>query len=413
MNKIYLFFTKVVLLIPAAFLVLLIRLLKPFFVVRLGGLDIGRIGGVIIIDWYLAECYAGKHNKKYYDVFYLTSSTGKISNRAWLKIVGRSCRIFKFFKLGQLVYKINQRLPGAQEHLIPSYDAVPFYNKEYIGRDTAQCVLNHSQPAFKFTAQEESYGQKGLNELGVSKDSLFVCFHARDSAYLNSFSNKDWSYHDFRDSNIDNYLPAAEILAQRGYYCLRVGSIAEKAIHSIHPRVIDYTTSGKRTELLDIYLGAKCHFFICSDTGMSLFPEMFRRPVVYVNWAPLLRVPYFYILSGLIIPKKFYLRREQRFLTFKEIIDSEFGSISRAEILEKLDIELIENTPEEITAVALEMDERIKGTWKTTAEDEELQERFWTLFDPYQIKNPGVRIGADFLRQNQQILNIRTLQTLR
>ena len=66
--------------------------------------------------------------------------------------------------------------------------------------------------------------------------------------------------------------------------------------------------------------------------------------------------------------------------------------------------EFIENTPEEITAVALEMDDRLKGEWEENEEDEELQSRFWALFGPEKLKSPELRMGAEFLRQNQDLL---------
>ena len=68
-------------------------------------------------------------------------------------------------------------------------------------------------------------------------------------------------------------------------------------------------------------------------------------------------------------------------------------------------IEVIENTPEEILAVAVEMDERLKGIWRTTEEDEELQRRFWSLSKPSELNRVFVaRIGAEFLRQNRELL---------
>jgi putative glycosyltransferase (TIGR04372 family) len=48
-------------------------------------------------------------------------------------------------------------------------------------------------------------------------------------------------------------------------------------------------------------------------------------------------------------------------------------------------MELVENTSNEITALVVEMDERINGTWVATREDEELQARFWSLFRPGQL----------------------------
>ena len=91
-------------------------------------------------------------------------------------------------------------------------------------------------------------------------------------------------------------------------------------------------------------------------------------------------------------------------MTFSEIINLEFGGIDTNETFQKIDLELIENTPEEIRAVSIEMDERLSGNKKKKKEDEELQEQFWLLFGQDKIKSPDLRVGADFLRQNQELL---------
>ena len=62
---------------------------------------------------------------------------------------------------------------------------------------------------------------------------------------------------------------------------------------------------------------------------------------------------------------------------------------------------LIDNTPEEITDVVMEMDSRINGTWVVNDEEEDLQNKFWSLFKFKFLKSPTFRIGSKFLRQNQ------------
>ena len=59
-----------------------------------------------------------------------------------------------------------------------------------------------------------------------------------------------------------------------------------------------------------------------------------------------------------------------------------------------------------ITEVVLEMHQRIDGTWIETDEDKELQARFSALrtaIPKWQVQ-PGVRIGANFLRRYQYLL---------
>ena len=110
-------------------------------------------------------------------------------------------------------------------------------------------------------------------------------------------------------------------------------------------------------------------------------------------------------LNGLVIFKKFLLRNEDRYMTFPELMDFEFGGIDTNEILSKMNLEVIENTPEEIRDVSIEMDKRLAGTWETTDSDEELQDKFWALFGPNKLRSPDLRIGAQYLRQNKDLLD--------
>ncbi len=388
--------------------VVLIRLLRPFVVIRLGCLDIGRIGGSYYGDWYLCERNMSKErSKKVFDIFYFISSTGAISNRQWLKMWTRILPVFPFGKLAHAIDMLNQRFSGHRSHVIPMPGVIPRLNEVYQGENTLRAILARAEPFLTFTLEEEKLGQKALRHLGIPEGASFICFHARDSAYLDALTSiRNWSYHDYRDSDIQNYLPGMEALVrEEGYYAIRMGAVVKEKVTGSQVALIDYATNGKRTDFLDLYLGAKCRFFLCSDAGISIIPELFRRPMVYVNWAILRRISP-WVLDGLVIPKKFYKRSEHRFLTFPEIINSNIGEYGDKQRFEEDDIELIENTPEEITAVTLEMEERLKGSWVTNENDEVLQACFWDIFAPDKLKSPKLRIGTNYLRQNAELLKL-------
>ena len=65
----------------------------------------------------------------------------------------------------------------------------------------------------------------------------------------------------------------------------------------------------------------------------------------------------------------------------------------------------IDNTPDEILELTIEMNERLNGTFESTKEDEELQHLFRSLFAASNICD-GVpsRIGTSFLRKNKKLL---------
>ena len=63
-----------------------------------------------------------------------------------------------------------------------------------------------------------------------------------------------------------------------------------------------------------------------------------------------------------------------------------------------------------MTSLVMEMEARLKGTWQTTEDDEDLQRRFWSLFEDNEYHGEICsRIGAEFLRQNRELLAESTL----
>ena len=91
-------------------------------------------------------------------------------------------------------------------------------------------------------------------------------------------------------------------------------------------------------------------------------------------------------------------------MKISEIINLKLGTEDTFTLFKKLDLELIENTPEEISAVTIEMHKRIKGNWESNEEDIYLQRQFWLLCGSKKLKCPNLRIGAEFLRNNKNLL---------
>ena len=68
-------------------------------------------------------------------------------------------------------------------------------------------------------------------------------------------------------------------------------------------------------------------------------------------------------------------------------------------------IETIENSAEEILALTKEMNERLDGVWIGNDGDGELQRQFRSLFSSgHRCYGFPSRIGAEFLRQNRELL---------
>lgn len=379
---------KVFLVICAFPFVLIVRLLRSFVVIRFGLLPSDRIGHFAgNVELYVCQRDIDVHRRKTVDFFYHNSFVANYQlKKMWAMVI----RIYPFVKWLAIA---NKLLAGAEYHIVPMTAS----------RDV-DGLLSRVPKHLSFTASEEKIGRDLLINIGIPSESQFVCFNARDSAYLEFYKpNHSYKYHDYRDSTIHNYLLAAEEMTRRGYWAIRMGAVVKEKLNTNNARIIDYAVN-HRSDFMDIYLCSRCKFFICDTAGIYAIASIFRRPIAWVNYIPLEYVPG-WERKHIFIPKKLWLRKEKRFLTFREIIGSGIGRFLVNDEYDRLGIEVIENTADEIMNLAVEMDQRLNGAWHVTDEDEMLQQRFLALFKPSGLnKNFFCRIGADFLRNNKELL---------
>lgn len=272
---------------------------------------------------------------------------------------------------------------------------VPGHSYNYWATDNKKQYL-------KFSKEDKEKGEGLLKEMGVKGE--YICFHSRDPAYLKKKSRKSFAHHDIRDCSIKNYIKAVNKLSKEGLYAVRMGEVVAEKLPKTNKKVIDYAKNF-RSDFGDIYLPGNAKFFLGCTAGLHLVSTLFCKPIAMANVSPLVTPP---MRSGeLFIPKKVWHKKEKRFLKFREImeIDSSGKGLYFSDKYKNANVEVIENTPEEILDLADEMNQRIDGTWKTTKKDEELQKRFKALFtkDILCYGFPS-RIGAKFLRENADLI---------
>lgn len=386
-------------LLPAFLFVLVLRLIRPWVLVRFGSLGAQRIGHYApSVELYLSQKDRAIQDPKAVDIFYYGSYGHDPCNPHLKKMIDR---VLTVSSLAHPLDWVNRRLPGSNKHIVTMSGADSHHLDQIYG------IFDHTPPHIPFTDEEEDQGRASLAELGIPNGASFVCFHNRDSAYLDAAaplaSPNAWQVHDFRDNSVRNYLAAAEELARRGYFAVRLGAVVEEDLVSSNPMILDYPAHG-RTDFLDIFLGAKCRFFLGSTAGIWAVPAIFRQPIAWTNYVPLAYV-HTWGSRNLFIPKKLWLEEEGRFMTFREILSSPVGSFTKSFLYEDAGITVVENTAEEIAALAAEMDDRLNGTWQSDDQNNELQRRFWEVFS--KVGHQGrvrSRIGAAFLQQNRELL---------
>lgn len=333
--------------IPALLVILVLIIIRPIILVRLGVLH-RRIGHFVLnTELYLLE---NKNNintpkSKYIDLWVLPK---QIPNKFMEKILRRNLQLINVYpKIVSEVKNIFKFFYGSSAFIIG--------DNTQQDRDVNN-LLYKSKTILTLNDNEISEGQAILTKYGINKDDKIVCIMNRDDHYLKlKYPEHPFLVSQgFRNSNINNYIKAAEFLAEKGFYVFRMGSVVKDPIISKNKRIIDYGTNGMRTDFLDIYLAFRCEFCVVTSTGWDSLPNLFRKPIVYVNQAPL-GLLHTYNPDFIHIIKHHKIKNKKNYLTFKEI--ENHGVMFGLENSDYADrnIELVENSEAEIFDAVEEM----------------------------------------------------------
>ena len=380
---------------PLAFInLLLIVLISPIIRVRVGFLRCDRLGHFAAnTELYISELKTLRAEERCIDLFYYPRP---VCNKQLGLMWERTLKVLPWFLLRPICL------------IIRSFKIFESFRvKEARGGDRdVDNLLDITEPALSFNEMEMQQGLLIMQKMGIKAHDKLVCMTVRDSEYLGDSTTIP--NHQHRDSSIKNFLLAAETLANRGYFVLRMGAKVKSPFISKNRKIIDYANSEFRSEFMDIFLGARCEFCISTSTGFDAIPLIFRKPIVYASMVPPGGL-FTFSSKMLAITKHHYSNNLKRYLTFDEIIDSGVGFFIPAYIYFENEIQLIENTPEEIRDVVEEMADIVDGLVSYDSEDEALQAKFWSLFPKHATDLSGVplhgeirsRYGSKFLKQHK------------
>lgn len=334
---------------------------------------------------------------KYFDI-----SNNKLLSILYHRIILRKSINLKCFGMGVIHHPGNTK--RYYDHIIHSgYKYAEVGTTQY---DFAE--MNDTKIAFTFSEEQHKSAQENLNKMQINKD--FVCVHARDTAFYTNPKNRGIQQKLKLENpqNIDfrSYLQACNYLAESGLQTLRMGAIqalVEKEL--FNENIIDYAGE-HRSEFMDIWTIAHCKFFLGSNSGLFNVSYLFSTPNAIANYAAgdlLYAVPYGN--KDIYIIQKLWDKNRKRLLTYREIADSDIGlDCWTLERYEKEGLEIIKSTPEEICALAREMNEVLDGKFQYTEEDNYLQQKFKSIFKVYHAPyHSPARVGREFLQQNKEL----------
>jgi putative glycosyltransferase (TIGR04372 family) len=388
-------FTRILIIIifsPFAFGVIAI---SNVLLIRFGTINSRRIG-------HFAGCtvayICSRNNKFNYKVLDIIGCPPVNCNHELKNILDENIKIYPFFYLWSFLDLTCQFWTRSNKYHINLQGRYGDYH--HIVKDK----LN-----LNFVSGDSKRGSSLLNNLKIPEDEKWVCIHNRDNAYLQKvFPDADYTYHNFRNYSINDMMVAAEFLTDCGYYVVRMGEISDEKISTNNKYIIDYSNSNYKSDFADIYLLSNQNFFLGNDSGIWTIPLINSKIIGMTNFTNLHVFSLITALNIIYIPKKFFDRDKNRFLSLSEIIQRGICYYSSSKEFDSNNIELFNNTSEEILQLSIELNQRYNNEFKQSNEDILLQNKYWNILSENTItchtNNSHALIGASYLKNNQYML---------
>ena len=387
------------LVVPALVTAILLRVLRPVVTIRFRNLPADEIGPLTVVSQHYLRIKETQQKKRQLDFWYLKDSV-KVSNDYMLNFVKSHIKIHRS-RFIELVAAISEKLPGAQHHQIESEIRITLL--EGVGKK------------LKLPQKDRDSSSEYVKKIGIDPQKEFIALMVRDGAYKSDIVQANTQVRTdkeiYRNQDINDYLQVAEKFASMNVQIVRMGAKVERPFTSNSPLIIDYASTGMRTEAADIYLASECAMCISTNLGFDHIAAMSGKLRVITNQALIIQASTLFYSTDVFILQRFIERSSGRLLTLSESL--QFAEIRNLDWYHKVidrGLDFVRNTPEEILEASLEGWQRSKGQWVDSPEGLELQAKYWHIYDTFfpehkdRFLNGRPHVGTSFLRNNKSWL---------
>ena len=381
---------------PALVVAVLLRAIRPIATVRFRNMPADEIGPLTVVSQHYLRIRESRPKRRQFDFWYLKDSV-KVSNEYMLAFVETQIKIHRS-RFIELIAAWSEKLPWAERHLIESEIRIT--------------LLEGVGSKLRLPQKDLDVSRDYLRQIGIDSQKKFVALIVRDGAYKSDIiqpnSQLRSDKENYRNQDISDYFLVAEKFAAMGVQVIRMGAKVERRFESQSPLIIDYATTGKRTEAADIYLTSECAMCISTNLGFDHIAAMSGKLRVITNQALILQASTLFYSSDVFILQRFAEMASGKNLTLSESL--QFAEIRNLDWYHKVidrGLQFVRNSPNEILEASLEGWQRRNSQWLDTAEDLELQAQFWHIYDRFfpdhksRFLKGRPHIGSHFLRTNK------------
>jgi len=256
---------------------------------------------------------------------------------------------------------------------------------------TKQWEENNRLPLIQISEMDYKMGWNKLRRLGLKEESWFVCLHVREPGFF-----RDWNIEieSYRDADISTYTNAIETITNAGGYVIRMGDNTMTQLPEMY-HVIDYANSSDKSDWMDIFLCSQCRFFLGTTSGLFVVSTIFNIPCALTNVTPIVENPW--SSHSLFIPK--LCTNEEGTLIFKKLFESHLIRNYDGRKFKKFGLTMVDNTPNQINDLTIEMMQKLNSPKTYTNEDEKLQLKIKSFYPSL-----NSRMGKEFLKEHKELI---------
>lgn len=368
---------------------LFINIISIFINVRIGRIYTSRIGHLSLnLDNYLS-------NKKLYNNQITFFGVDKIiANDYLFNLFKKKKNLYfhrYFFYCYDFIYKNfpNSRL------LINYEDIHPNYN-----------LFSNSKINISFTNNDLIKGTRLLKKLNIKKP--LICIHNRSTQYDKNIFN-DLNFHNYRNYNFIKNKKSIEYLLKKKLSVVRIGKKAEK-FNSIKNSNYHSLVNENHKPFLDIFIIKQSMFVISCTSGICDVARLFRKPTLIINMFPFTIKDLCGRANGSIyLPKKVFDKKNGKYLKISECFKLKYNIHYQGKFLEDNNLELIDNTEDEILEATREMYQKINNDYYLDNGNKKILVEFMKSMKNISYYNKitkqlNIGISLSFLKKNYHLI---------
>jgi len=203
------------------------------------------------------------------------------------------------------------------------------------------------------TEEIEFHGDNTLKKWGIGKQDEIVCLHVRSGSYGPGRG--------LANANPFTYIPAIEKILKSGRRVIRMGDPSMPKLPEIKG-LVDLAHADEKSSWLDLYLWSRARFAIGTCSGGSEAFALFGVPTIFTNTTGVARYPF--AARSFILPKLFKRTKSKFPMPLTEFVPTPFGRSDAVHHTGYEDVEILDNTAQDIAAAVDEMENLLSSTAK-------------------------------------------------